>query len=97
MAAARGVRLAAYPAGGCWRPSQIGRLTTRRRTALSLTVPVVSRVAELVKSGLEKMAPWFRQEERLRVEESRRPARSVPYQDGDAFGCNGSFKKLNLD
>ncbi|KAJ1523012.1 hypothetical protein ONE63_002147 [Megalurothrips usitatus] len=59
--------------------------------------PPSDALHEIVKAGLEQTAPWFRLEERLRVDESRRPARSVPYQDGDAFGCNGSFKKLNLD
>ncbi|XP_052132406.1 alpha-tocopherol transfer protein-like [Frankliniella occidentalis] len=59
--------------------------------------PSSDELHDLVKQGMEKLVSWYSQEERLRVDESRRPARSVPYQDGDAFGCNGSFKKLNLD
>ncbi|XP_034236694.1 alpha-tocopherol transfer protein-like isoform X2 [Thrips palmi] len=59
--------------------------------------PCQDDLNDLVKTGLEQMAPWFREEERLRVTESLRPARSRGYQSAESFGCNGSFKKLNLD
>lgn len=60
--------------------------------------PCLEDLNNMVKRGVENLAPWYREEERLRVNESLRPSRSRgSYTSPESFGCNGSFKKLNLD
>lgn len=44
---------------------------------------------------LEDNSEWFKNEETLRVNETKRPGRAKD--SNDLFGVSGSFKKLSFD
>jgi hypothetical protein len=44
---------------------------------------------------MERYRDWFKEEETLRVDESRRPGKAKS--PGDVFGVEGSFRKLDID
>lgn len=55
----------------------------------------ISTVSDETKKLLEDNAEWFKNEELLRVDESKR--RGKPKNSNDLFGMSGSFKKLSFD
>jgi hypothetical protein len=44
---------------------------------------------------LERYRDWLKEEETLRVDESRRPGNAKS--KGNVFGVEGSFQKLDID
>jgi hypothetical protein len=44
---------------------------------------------------MERYKDWFKEDEKLRVEESKRPGKAKS--SGDVFGLEGSFRKLDID
>lgn len=44
---------------------------------------------------MDEYTPWFKAQESIKTDESRRPGK--PYNYDDLFGMEGSFKKLTID
>lgn len=44
---------------------------------------------------LEEYGPWFKEQENIKADESKRPGKQINYDD--LFGLDGSFKQLSID
>lgn len=44
---------------------------------------------------LEEYGPWFKEQEAIKADESKRPGKQLNYED--LFGMEGSFKQLTID
>lgn len=44
---------------------------------------------------LEEYTPWFKEQEGIKADESKRPGKPTNYDD--LFGLDGSFRQLTID
>lgn len=44
---------------------------------------------------IEEYTPWFKEQENVKADESKRPGKPTNY--NDLFGLEGSFKQLSID
>lgn len=55
----------------------------------------IARIADAWKAKVNSKANWFIDDLKYRTDESKRPGK--PKADGNVFGTDGTFRKIELD